>query len=94
MEIVFIAFIVIYGVVLGLMAPYLITGKQNYGALVGYALPIVFGLIFYVLLTWVGLKNDEAWIWLIVMLGMPAVMIFGLRFINARRSKEDALAIS
>ena len=94
MEIVFIAFIVIYGVVLGLMAPYLFTGKQNYGALVGYALPIVFGLIFYVLLTWVGLKNDDVWIWLIVMLGMPAVMIFGLRFINARRSKEDALALS
>jgi hypothetical protein len=36
-------------------------------------------------MTWLGLKYDEAWIWLIVMLGMPGTMVFGVRWISSKR---------
>jgi hypothetical protein len=42
--------------------------------------------VVWAILTWVGFKYDEAWIWLIVMLGMPAAMVFGVRRISAKRS--------
>jgi len=84
-----IAFILVYGSLLGLMAPYLLSGKENYGVLLAPALSLVFGFGIWTILTWVGLSYSDIWIWLITMLGMPLVMIFGVRFIRTRRLAHE-----
>lgn len=83
------AFILIYGALLGLMAPYLLTGKENYGVLLAPALALVYGFGSWTLLTWLGLSYNDFWIWAISMLGMPVVMILGVRFIRARRLSHE-----
>ncbi|CAB4617841.1 MAG: hypothetical protein F2599_01695 [Actinobacteria bacterium] len=81
-------FIVIYAVILGLVAPYVGIKSESYGSLVPTALAVISGSALWILLTWVGLHYDEAWIWVIVMLGMPAAMWFGSKFIIAKRKSN------
>ncbi|CAB4688920.1 MAG: hypothetical protein F2662_03580 [Actinobacteria bacterium] len=83
------AFILVYGSLLGLMAPYILAGKENYGVLLAPAISLVFGFGIWTILTWVGLSYSDLWIWLITMLGMPIVMIFGIRFIRVRRLAQE-----
>lgn len=80
------AFILVYAAILGLVAPYLGIDLKLIGSIVPGAIALVFGTLSWAALTWVGLPYDEAWIWLIVMLGMPAVMILSVRFMSAKRS--------
>ncbi|MEY3846710.1 MAG: hypothetical protein RJA66_977 [Actinomycetota bacterium] len=80
------AFILVYAAILGLVAPYLGIATKAIGALVPGAIALVFGAFAWALFTWVGLRYDEAWIWLIVMLGMPVAMIFGVRWLSAKRA--------
>jgi hypothetical protein len=80
------AFILVYAAILGLVAPYLGIDLKLIGSLVPGAIALVFGSITWAVLTWVGLQYDEAWIWLIVMLGMPAVMVLNVRWMSAKRS--------
>ncbi len=80
------AFILVYAAILGLVAPYLGIELKHIGSLVPGAIALVFGSITWAVLTWAGLQYDESWIWLIVMLGMPAVMVFSVRWISAKRS--------
>lgn len=84
-------FIVIYAGILGLVAPYVGIKSDNYGSLVPTALGLVSGSVLWILLTWVGLHYDEAWIWVIVMLGMPAAMWFGAKYIDRRRAAGKSL---
>lgn len=83
------AFILVYGSLLGLMAPYILAGKENYGVLLAPAISLVFGFGIWTILTWVGLSYSDLWIWLITMLGMPIMMIFGIRFIRVRRLAQE-----
>ena len=87
------AFILVYGSLLGLMAPYIISGKENYGVLLAPALSLVYGFVSWTVCTWIGLSYQDLWIWAITMLGMPAVMIFGVRFIRERRLKQEPAAV-
>ena len=79
-------FVVAYGAILGLVAPYVGVKSQSYGSLVPSALAVVSGSLLLAIFTWVGLHYDEAWIWLIVMLGMPAFMWFGAARIEKMRN--------
>ena len=78
-------FVVAYGAILGLVAPYVGVKSKAYGSLVPTALAVASGSVLLAIFTWVGLHYDEAWIWLIVMLGMPAVMWFGANRIAKMR---------
>ena len=84
-------FIVIYAGILGLVAPYVGVKSDHYGTLVPTALAVVSGSALWIIGTWVGLHYDQAWIWLIVMLGMPAAIWFGAKFIDARRAAGKSL---
>jgi uncharacterized membrane protein YeaQ/YmgE (transglycosylase-associated protein family) len=86
----YILFIVIYAAILGLVAPYVGIKSDNYGTLVPTALAVVGGSILWILGTWVGLHYDQAWIWLIVMLGMPAAMWFGAKRIDHMRESKNS----
>ena len=81
-----VAFIVVYGLILGLVAPYVNLTNENFGSLVPTGLAIVSGSLLWALLTWSGMHYDEPWLWIIVMLGMPAAMYFGGRQIAKTRS--------
>lgn len=87
-----IAFILVYGSLLGLMAPYIIAGKENYGVLLAPAIALVYGFVTWTICTWIGLSYNDFWIWAITMLGMPAAMIFGVIFVRQRRLAKDPVA--
>jgi hypothetical protein len=80
------AFILVYAAILGLVAPYLGIDVKPIGSLVPGAIAVVAGSIIWAVLTWAGLHYDEAWIWLVSMLGMPAAMVIGVRRISAKRA--------
>lgn len=80
------AFILVYAAILGLVAPYLGIDVKLIGSLVPGAIAVVAGSIIWAVLTWAGLHYDEAWIWLVAMLGMPAAMFIGVRRISAKRA--------
>ena len=88
-----IIFILIYGSLLGLMAPYLLAGKENYGVLLAPGLSLVYGLVAWTVCTWSGLSYSDYWIWIITMLGMPLVMIVGVRIIRAERLSEESTGV-
>jgi uncharacterized membrane protein YfcA len=79
-------FIAIYAVLLGLVSPYVGLAGEHFGSYVPTALAVVSGSVLWMLGTWSGLHYDEAWIWLIVMLGMPAAMWFGSKLIAKKRA--------
>ncbi len=83
-------FILVYGALLGLMAPYLLSGREHFGALVAPALALVYGFVVWTILTWVGLSYTDYWIWTVTMLGMPVVMLLGVRFIRGKRTRGDS----
>ena len=84
-------FIVIYAGILGLVAPYVGVKSEAYGSFVPTALGLVSGSALWILLTWIGFHYDEAWIWVIVMLGMPAAIWFGAKYIEKRRAAGKSL---
>lgn len=84
-------FIVIYAGILGLVAPYVGIKSNNYGSYVPTAIAVVSGSVFWIIGTWAGLHYDQVWIWLIVMLLMPAATWFGAKFIDKRREAGKSL---
>jgi hypothetical protein len=86
-----ILFIVIYAGILGLVAPYVGVKSESYGSLVPTALAVTSGSLLWIVFTWVGFHYDQAWIWVIVMLGMPAAMWFGAKYIEKRRAAGKSL---
>jgi uncharacterized membrane protein YeaQ/YmgE (transglycosylase-associated protein family) len=88
-----IAFILVYGSLLGLMAPYIISGSENYGVLLPPALALIYGYFVWAVFTWVGLSYNEFWIWAITMLGMPVVMIVGIRIVRHRRLAKETVTV-
>lgn len=84
-------FIVIYAGILGLVAPYVGVKSDNYGSYVPTALGVTSGALLWIIGTWAGLHYDQVWIWLIVMLGMPAAIWFGAKFIDKRREAGKSL---
>jgi len=80
------AFILVYAAILGLVAPYLGLNTKAMGSLVPGAIALVKGAAAWALLTWCGLHYDEAWIWVIVMLAMPAAMVVGVFWLGNKRA--------
>lgn len=80
------AFILVYAAILGLVAPYLGLNTKAMGSLTPGAIAFVKGALAWALLTWVGFHYDQAWIWVIVMLAMPAAMVVGVRWLANKRS--------
>jgi uncharacterized membrane protein len=78
------AFILVYAAILGLVAPYLGINTKAVGSLVPGAIALVKGALAWAVLTWCGLHYDQAWIWIIVMLAMPAAMVVGVRWLAKR----------
>lgn len=89
MDFLYILILVIYAAVIGSVTPYVIGKSEHYGALVPSGLAITAGSVLWALLTWFGFPQNEGWIWTIVMLGMPAAVWLGSKFIDRARIKAD-----
>ncbi len=89
-----IAFLVVYAAILGLVAPYVIGKREQYGELVPAATSLIAGSVLWAILTWVGLKYNEGWIWVIVMLAMPAALFTATSYLAKHRDKLDAAELS
>ena len=81
-----------YAAILGLVAPYLTTKSDEYGVLVPPTIAAIAGSVLWIILTWVGFKYEEAWIWVIIMVAMPVIMIIVSQRIAASRvhAREEA----
>ena len=69
------AVIFIYAVILGLVAPYITAHSEKYGVLLPPTIALVTGSALWSVLTWLGMGYTDAWIWIIVMVAMPIVMM-------------------
>ena len=87
-------FIVFYAAILGLVAPYVQIGSDRYGSLVPPTIGIATGSVLWILLTWLGFGYTDAWIWSIVMIGMPVAMFFGSKVLDKQRAKLDEKALA
>ena len=67
--------IAFYAIILGLVAPYIFAKSEEYGALLPPAIALATGSVLWATLTWLGFKYEEGYIWIIVMVLMPLVMI-------------------
>jgi L-cystine uptake protein TcyP (sodium:dicarboxylate symporter family) len=87
------AVIVFYAALLGLVAPYIYARSEEYGSLLPPAIAIAVGSVLWSVLTWLGLSYTDGYIWVIVMVVMPLVMVLiASRMAHARiRAREEKL---
>lgn len=83
-----------YAAILALVAPFVLPKTEHYGSLVPAGLSLVSGAVLWLLLTWFGFHYDEAWIWFIVMLAMPAAVWFGSGYLAKTREALEAQKLS
>lgn len=84
------AVIFIYAVILGLVAPYITVHSEKYGVLLPPTIALVTGSALWSVLTWLGMGYTDAWIWIIVMVAMPIVMmIVANRVARSRDAAEE-----
>lgn len=85
--------IVLYAAILGLVAPFVMPKSDHFGNLVPAGLALTAGSLLWLVLTWLGFRYDEAWIWFIIMLAMPLASWFGTGYIRKAREAEEAKAL-
>jgi hypothetical protein len=81
------AVILLYTLVLGLVAPYISVHSEKYGALVPPTIALTTGSIIWSVLIWLGVGTQDGWLWLIIMLAMPLVMVFASARLASARDK-------
>ncbi|MFM1845286.1 MAG: hypothetical protein RI917_604 [Actinomycetota bacterium] len=91
MEILIIA---LYGLLLALVAPFVLPPSDHYGKAVPAAISLVAGSVIWLVLTWLGFSYQQAWIWFAVMLGMPLIGWFGTRYLDKLRQKNEQLRLA
>ena len=85
------AVILLYTLVLGLVAPYISAHSEKYGALVPPTIALPTGSIIWSVLIWLGAGTQDGWLWLIIMVVMPLVMVFAsARLAKARDKAYEA----
>ena len=85
------AVIAFYAAILGLVAPYIYARSEEYGALLPPAIALSVGSVLWGALTWLGFKYTEGYIWVIIMVVMPLVMVFvSSRLAHSRIKMREA----
>jgi uncharacterized membrane protein len=79
------AVVVFYALLLALVAPFVLPKSDFYGRLVPASIALATGSVLWIVFTWLGFSHQEAWIWLIVMLGMPVATWFAVRYLHKTR---------
>jgi L-cystine uptake protein TcyP (sodium:dicarboxylate symporter family) len=85
------AVIAFYAAILGLVAPYIYARSEEYGALLPPAIALAVGSVLWGALTWLGFKYTEGYIWVIIMVVMPLVMVLvSSRLAHSRIKTREA----
>ena len=77
---------------LGILAHYLIGGRELRGVVVTPAIATAVSAIAYTGLQWLGLGEDSIWLWLASVLGAAAIAVVATLAIVAVRRRSDAAA--
>jgi hypothetical protein len=83
-----------YAGILALVAPFVLPKTEHYGTFVPAGISLVSGSVLWLVLTWLGFHYDEAWIWFIVMLAMPAAVWFGSGYLAKTREIAEATKLA
>jgi hypothetical protein len=81
--------VVIYGILLGLITPYVIGKSDKHGSLVPGSIAVTSGSGIWLILTWAGLSHSGAAIWLLVMLLTPPITFISIRLLRKQRTQQD-----
>lgn len=84
------AVIFVYALLLALVAPFVLPKSDFYGRLVPASIALAAGALLWIIFTWLGFSQQEAWIWFIVMLGMPAATWFAVGYLHKTREALEA----
>ena len=84
------AVIFVYALLLALVAPFVLPRSDFYGRLVPASIALATGSLLWIVLTWIGFSQQEAWIWFVVMLGMPPAAWFAVGYLNKTRQALEA----
>ena len=81
--------ILAYAGLLALVASFVLPKTEFYGKLVPFSISLTAGSVLWLILTWIGLSYQSAWIWFAVMLGMPLAGWFGSTYLSAKREQAE-----
>ena len=81
--------VVVYGILLGLITPYVIGKSDKHGSLVPGSIAVTVGSALWLIFTLVGLPHSGAAIWLLVMLITPPVTFIAIRYLRSQRAIQD-----
>lgn len=82
--------ILVYAGLLALVAPFVLPKSDFYGKLVPFSVALASGSVLWIALTWLGFSYTDAWIWLVVMLAMPAAAWFATGYLHRTREGLEA----
>lgn len=77
---------------LGILAHYLIAGRELRGVVVTPAIATALSAIAYTGLQWLGLGEDNVWLWLASVIGAAAIAAAATVALVAARRRSDAEA--
>jgi L-cystine uptake protein TcyP (sodium:dicarboxylate symporter family) len=84
------AVIAFYAIILGLVAPYIFARSEEYGVLLPPAIALATGSVLWAGLTWLNFSYTDGYIWVIIMVAMPAVMVLiSNRIAKSRVTKRE-----
>ncbi len=84
------AVVFVYALLLALVAPFVLPKSDFYGRLVPASIALASGSVLWIIFTWLGFSAQEAWIWLIVMLGMPVATWIAAGYLHKTREALEA----
>lgn len=81
--------VVVYGILLGMITPYVIGKSDKHGSLVPGSIAVTSATVLWLIFTWVGLSHSGAAIWLLVMLLTPPITFIAIRYLRSKRTLQD-----
>lgn len=85
--------VVIYGILLGIITPFVIGGSRAHGSLVPAGIAITVASLLWLVMTWFGLNYESVWIWLAVMLVTPTITFPAVIRLRKVRVAQDELEL-
>jgi uncharacterized membrane protein YeaQ/YmgE (transglycosylase-associated protein family) len=87
-------FVVLAGIIIGLLGRYLLPLRDTHGALLVPALGAGSAAILWEVLTWAGLPYDGGWIWVITLVLTAAIVAVVTPLLGRRRRDRDRAQLS
>ncbi len=87
-------FVILGGAILGLIAQYVLPSRESRGALLLPALGAGIAAIVWASLTWMGLRFDGGWIWVISLVASGVIVVLVGVVASRRRHESDVATLA